>query len=86
MFLDMDLENKNSPVLVVDKTREDTLNVVDTKWEDMLKAVDRLECKQLFEEEDKVLVDMLLNEVGTRDMETVFDKLLLVLRMMEQST
>lgn len=82
----MDLENKNSPVLVVDKTREDTLNVVDTKWEDMLKAVDRLECKQLFEEEDKVLVDMLLNEVGTRDMETVFDKLLLVLRMMEQST
>lgn len=73
-------------MLVVDKTREDTLNVVDTKWEDMLKAVDRLECKQLFEEEDKVLVDMLLNEVGTRDMETVFDKLLLVLRMMEQST
>uniref|UniRef100_M1CFR5 Uncharacterized protein n=1 Tax=Solanum tuberosum TaxID=4113 RepID=M1CFR5_SOLTU len=63
--------------------REDTLNVVDKTWEDMLKAVDKLEGKPLFEEEDKVLVDMLLNEAGMQDMEKVFDKLL---RMMEQST
>lgn len=79
----MDLEDKSSPVLEVDKMREDTLNVVDKTWEDMLKAVDKLEGKPLFEEEDKVLVDMLLNEAGIRDMEKVFDKLL---RMMEQST
>lgn len=83
----MDLEDKSSPVLGVDKMREDTLNVVDKTWEDMLKAVDKLEGKPLFEEEeDKVLVDMLLNEAGMRDMQMVFDKLLLVLRMMEQST
>lgn len=74
----MDLEDKSSPVLGVD-----TLNVVDKTWEDMLKAVDKLEGKPLFEEEDKVLVDMLLNEAGMQDMEKVFDKLL---RMMEQST
>lgn len=67
----MDLEDRCSPVLAVDKTREDMLKVVDKTWEDMLKLVDKLEGKQLVEEEGKVLVDMLLNEAG------MFDKLLL---------
>lgn len=76
----MDLEDKSSPVLMVNKTREDMLKVVEQTGEDMLKVVDKLEGKQLVDEEDKVLVDVLLNEA---DMEMVFDKLLLV---EEQST
>lgn len=90
MFQGMDLEDKSSPVLVVHKTREDMLKVVDKTWEDM-KVVDKLEGKQLVEEEeDKLLVDMLLNEAGMQDMEMVFDKLLLVDKKLhvveEQST
>lgn len=56
--------------------------MVDKTWEDMLKVVDKLKGKQLVEE-DKELVDMLLNEAGKQDMEKAFDKLLLV---EEQST
>lgn len=79
MFQGMDLEDRNSPVLVVyKKTREDMMNVVDKTREDIRKVVDKLEGKQLVEEEDKMWVDMLLNEAGMQDTEMVIDKLLLV--------
>lgn len=78
----MGLEDKSGPELMGDKTR-DIMEVVEKSGEDMLKVVDKQEGKQLVEEEDKVLVDMLLNEAGMQDMEMVlFDKLLVVDKML----